>query len=93
MKNFDVEIYVGQMIRFFESNPNELKILIGDLDKNEFYKKIEEKAYFNFEKEGEAGLTRNQIAEIIATIYQEDKMKGIDKRIYFNSKFGAIFLN
>jgi len=93
MKNVEVEIYVSQMVKFFETNPEELKTLIGGLDKNEFYKKIEEKSYFNFESEGEASLTKSQMIEIIVNIHRDEEMKGVDKRIYFNTKFGPVFLN
>ena len=37
MKNIDCEIYISQLITFFENNPNDLMILIGDLQKEEFY--------------------------------------------------------
>ena len=50
MKSVDVDIYVSQVVRFFETNPNELKMLIGDLNKDDFFTKIREEAYKNFEK-------------------------------------------
>ena len=37
MKNVDIEIYVSQVITFFEKNPNDLMGLIGGLQKDEFY--------------------------------------------------------
>jgi hypothetical protein len=93
MKNAEVDIYVSQMVRFFEINPNELFTLIGDLNKEDFYEKIKEAAYSNFEKEGEANLTRSQMLEIIVNIHREKEMEGVDKRIYFYTKFGPVFLN
>ena len=47
MGNVDVDIYVNQFISFFDKNPEELKILIGDVDKNEFYLKVTEQCYVN----------------------------------------------
>lgn len=93
MKNAEVQIYVSQMVKFFEANPNELRSLIGDLDKDKFYKKIEQTAYLNYEYEGDANLTRSQLIEIVVNIHREYEMKDVDSRIYFNTKFGPIFLN
>ena len=36
MKNVDIEIYLNQLINFFENNPNDLMTLIGDLQKDDF---------------------------------------------------------
>ena len=37
MSNVDIEIYVSQLINFFESNPNDLIDLVGNIQKEEFY--------------------------------------------------------
>ena len=42
MKNIDCEIYIKQLISFFESNPGDLMQLIGDVQKEEFYSKLRE---------------------------------------------------
>ena len=34
MKNVDIEIYISNLINFFEKNPNDLLVLIGDLQKD-----------------------------------------------------------
>ena len=47
MKNIDCEIYIKQLITFFEKNPGDLMILIGDVQKEEFYKKLREKCEKN----------------------------------------------
>jgi hypothetical protein len=49
--SLDVEIYMAQLIEFFEKNPNDLMALIGDLQKDEFYQKLRDKCENNF-KEG-----------------------------------------
>ena len=41
MKNIDVEIYVSQLISFFENNPNDLMNLIGDSVKENFFNRSE----------------------------------------------------
>ena len=93
MKNAEVDIYVGQMIKFFETNPNELKSLIGDLDKKEFYDRIKQVAHKNYESEGDVNLTRSQLIEIVVNIHRDEEMKDTDSRIYFNTKFCPVFLN
>ena len=37
MKNIDCEIYIKQLITFFENNPGDLMELVGDVQKEEFY--------------------------------------------------------
>ena len=44
MKNVDIEIYISNLINFFEKNPNDLLVLIGDLQKDEFYVKLKKRA-------------------------------------------------
>ena len=40
MKNVDVEVYLTNLINFFEKNPNDLIDLIGELKKTIFYDKL-----------------------------------------------------
>jgi hypothetical protein len=96
MGNVDVDIYLNQFISFFDKNPEELKMLIGDVDKDEFYLKITEQCYTNVEKGEDPSLTRPQILEIIVelrkseiTIIEETKIY----EIYQKTKFGNICLN
>jgi hypothetical protein len=96
MGNVDVDIYVNQFISFFDKNPEELKILIGDVDKNEFYLKVTEQCYFNVENGEEISLTRPQILKIIVklrkseiTIFEKTKIYEIHQK----TKFGNICLN
>jgi|TARA_R110000868_G_scaffold211918_1_gene461930 hypothetical protein len=96
MGNVDVDIYVNQFISFFDKNPEELKILIGDVDKNEFYLKVTEQCYVNVENGEEISLTRPQILKIIVklrkseiTIFEKTKIYEIHQK----TKFGNICLN
>ena len=43
MKNVDIEVYISNLINFFENNPNDLLVLIGTLQKDDFYKKLKER--------------------------------------------------
>ena len=36
MKNIDCEIYIKQLITFFENNPGDLMELVGNVQKEEF---------------------------------------------------------
>ena len=96
MRNVDVDIYVNQFISFFDKNPEELKMLIGNVDKDDFYLKVTEQCYTNVEKGEDPSLTRPQILEIIVklrkseiTITEETKIY----EIYQKTKFGDICLN
>ena len=50
MKNIDVEVYISQMITFFENNPNDLMSLIGEVQKEEFYNALREQCETNSKK-------------------------------------------
>ena len=50
MSRIDCEVYVSQMISFFESNPSDFMELVGDVQKEKFYDKIREKSFENLEK-------------------------------------------
>jgi hypothetical protein len=49
MKNIDIEIYISQMITFFENNPSDFMDLVGTVQKNEFFQKMKEKSLENVE--------------------------------------------
>lgn len=93
MKNIDIEIYLNQLMSFFEKNPNDLSQLIGNELKEIFYQKIKEQCYKNLEIGEEISLTQQQLIDIIVFI----KNNAIDHEIIKGSiqktKFGNIFLN
>ena len=78
----DVEIYMTQLIEFFEKNPNDLMELIGDLQKNEFYQKLREKCEKNFKEGKDIVLSKEQIIEAVLDLKfvvvepKEKKKKG-----------------
>ena len=65
MKNIDCEIYIKQLITFFEKNPGDLMTLIGDVQKEEFYKKLREKCEKNVDDGIDHSLNKQQIIDII----------------------------
>jgi hypothetical protein len=105
MSNVDVEIYVSQLINFFENNPNDLIDLIGDVQKDEFYQKVREKCEENVNKGDDIVLTKDQIIDIVIELKMpelENKLKPkkvkvdmiieIDK-LFKKTKYGLIGLN
>jgi hypothetical protein len=96
MKNVDVEIYMNQLIGFFENNPNDLMDLIGSLQKDEFYLKLRERAEKNFEDGKDIVLTREQILNIVLELKVPeilDTKPNNLKAIIQKTKFGDIILN
>lgn len=93
MKSVDVDIYLSQVVRFFESNPKELKTLIGNIDKNDFFDKVKETAYKNFKKGEDVTLTKKQIVEIILEIFNEKQEKSPVEPGFMRTKYGDICMN
>ena len=94
MKIIDVEIYINQFIDFFEKNPNDLLVLIGEVKKNEFYSKVKEQCVKNYKNNDDVTLTKQQIIDIVVELKVpelNDRLK-IEKHI-FKTKFGDIILN
>lgn len=85
----DVEIYLKNLINFFENNPNDLLTLIGDFNKEKFYDEIRVVAYRNFEEKKEIELTKKQLIEIVFKLTKNDK----SNTIFLSTKIGQICLN
>ena len=60
MGSVDVEIYISQMVTFFENNPNDLMSLIGDVQKEEFYSKMKNKSLENVKNGDDFILTNKE---------------------------------
>jgi hypothetical protein len=96
MKIIDVEIYISQFIDFFEKNPNDLLVLIGEVKKNEFYSKVKEQCVQNYKNNDDVTLTRQQIIDIVVEIKKDSKtsvnIKTFDG-LFQKTKFGTFSLN
>jgi len=98
MKNVDIEIYISNLIKFFESNPNDLMSLVGEAQKEEFYKKLREVSEDNFRNNQDYVLTRQQMVDIIIDLKvpelksMEDPQEVVESYIQ-KSKWGDIILN
>ena len=96
MKNVDIEIYLNQVITFFEKNPNDLMDLIGELQKDEFYLKLRQRCEKNVEEGKDITLTKEQMINIVVDLKIldiVDKQEVAVNNIVQKTKFGEIFLN
>lgn len=95
MKNIDVEIYISQLIKFFEENPNDLMSLIGELQRESFYDKLRERSEQNLLEDMDITLTREQIINIVLELKFHDVSEKKDdlSKIVQKTKFGDIILN
>jgi hypothetical protein len=96
MKNIDVEIYVSQLISFFETNPNDLITLIGESVKEKFFHKIRKQCYKNAEDGDEISLTQKQIIDIVVELKTEELSHGgtiTIHDVFEQNKVGIFCLN
>lgn len=98
MKNIDCEIYISQVITFFENNPNDLMDLIGELQRNEFYKKLRERCEKNVDEGQDYVLTRQQMINIVLELKAPELIKtsnpeSVVEGYIQKTKWGEIILN
>ena len=96
MNILDVEIYIKQFIDFFEKNPNDLIDLIGDNLKEDFYKKVKEQCFKNYNNGDDVSLTRQQIIDIVVSLKKGNQLESTEEvinKISQKTKFGLIYLN
>jgi hypothetical protein len=98
MKNIDCEIYIKQMISFFENNPGDLMELIGDVQKDQFYQKLREKSEKNVDDGLDHVLTRQQMIDIIVELkipelFDEENPQSVVDGYIQKTKWGKIILN
>jgi len=97
MKNIDCEVYISQLITFFEKNPNDLIDLIGDIQKDEFYDMLRSQCIEN-SKKGDHIITRDQIIDIVIKLKMpeivdvEESKEKVESYIQ-KTKWGEIILN
>ena len=98
MKNIDCEIYIKQMITFFDNNPNYLMDLIGEVQKLEFYDKLRERCEKNVDEGLDHVLTRQQMIEIVLELKAPELVKTLNPQSVVEgfvqkTKWGEIILN
>jgi hypothetical protein len=70
--------------------------LIGDVLKDDFYKKVKQKSYDNVEKGEDVSLTQRQLISIVVELKKSQNQEiDIDKieSIFIQTPFGQISLN
>jgi tetraacyldisaccharide-1-P 4'-kinase len=98
MGNLDCEIYIRQLITFFESNPNDLMMLIGIGQKQEFFNKLIEQCEKNSQESDDHIITKQQMIDIVLQlkitelVNTEESIEKIQSFIQ-KTKWGDIILN
>lgn len=95
MGNVEIEIYMTNFIGFFKKNPDQLQILIGDLDSEVFYDEIRSLATENLELEKEVAPTRQQMIDLLISLNSGRKKEEIKKVVtpFMDHHMGKIPLN
>lgn len=95
MINVDVQIYVSQIKTFFTQNPDLLIELIGNLDKDLFFKNVENESQKNYDSGEDIHLTKKQLIDIVVKM-MDLKKKEVKQKvdgIFEITPFGLISLN
>jgi hypothetical protein len=96
MKYIEVDLYMNQLMSFFEKNPNDLLDLIGELQKDDFYKKVKEVCIKNFQESGDVIPTQKQLIEVVIELKKvpvsKEELKSIHQA-FQKTKFGMMCLN
>jgi len=92
--NLEVELYMSNVIKFFNENPKDLMNFVTQDKKDEFFQKIKEKALENVEKGEEVVLTQQQFIDICVNM-NEKQVKEFQylKKIMVTTKYGQICWN
>jgi hypothetical protein len=98
MKNIECEIYISQVISFFENNPNDLMDLIGEVQRNDFYQKLRERCEKNVDDGEDYVLTRTQMINIVLELKAPELIKpqnieSVVEGFVMKTKWGEIILN
>lgn len=98
MANIEIQLYLSQMMKFFEDNPKELITLIGNCNKALFFEKIKEQCFSNLEKGDDIILTQTQLINIVRELVAEGKIitkqpvEYLEMSVQYTD-FGKIYLN
>jgi hypothetical protein len=96
MKNIEVDIYLNQLVTFFDKNPNDLIDLIGQSHKDKFFDKVREVCLQNVENGDDVTLTNQQLIDIVLEVkgvgMTKEEFEVINK-VFEKNKFGTFCLN
>lgn len=93
MGNINCEIYISQLITFFENNPNDLMSLIGEVQKEEFYDALREQCETNSKKGEDHVVSRDQMINIVLNLKIPELTEESVESYIQTTKWGQINLN
>lgn len=98
MENIDCEIYIKNLIAFFENNPNDLIDLIGSLQKQDFFDKLRDQCLKNYKEGEDIVITKQQIINIVIDLKIPELKDTKDLKEVVNgyvqkTRWGKIILN
>lgn len=95
MGNVDIEIYMSNFMGFFKKNPDQLKMLIGEINSDEFFSEIKKLAERNLSEEKEIAPTRKQMIDLLVELNTGKNKEEITKVVepVMKHYMGTIYLN
>ncbi len=95
MGNVDIEIYMNNFVGFFKKNPDQLKILIGEINPEDFYSEIKSIAEKNLLDEKEIVPTRKQMVDLLVGMNTNKNKKQITDAVipFMEHHMGKIIMN
>jgi hypothetical protein len=91
--NIDCEIYIKNFVTFFDNNPNDLRNLIGNVEKDIFYDKVRNAVYKKCDEGDDYILTQQELLKILVDIYNQHIKSNGSELFIQQTNFGPLFLN
>lgn len=95
MGNVDIDIYMNNFVGFFKKNPDQLKILIGEINPEDFFSEIKTIAEKNLLDEKEIVPTRKQMVDLLVGMNTNKNKKQITDVVipFMEHRMGKIIMN
>ena len=95
MGNVDIDIYMNNFVGFFKKNPDQLKILIGEINPEDFFSEIKTIAEKNLLDEKEIVPTRKQMVDLLVGMNTSKNKKQITDVVipFMEHHMGKIIMN
>ena len=95
MSKVEVDIYMNNLISFFDKNPKDLFSLIGKIEKDVFYVEVRSKAFDNIKNGEDVQLTQKQFLDILVKLHKKESesLELIVDKVFVKTKFGDFCLN
>ena len=95
MGNVDIEIYMNNFKGFFKKNPDQLQVLIGNIESDYFFSEIRKLAEKNLSEEKELAPTRTQMIDLLVEMNTDKNKKQITAAVtpFMEHHMGIISLN